>query len=626
MISRQTLRKSLKWFGVLLLLAAIAAGGYAYWLWNHCDEYLLSLLVQKQQELVPDWDVKIGRAHFDWHRRVHVYDVKIKAKGQEHTILTLPEVVIAINRKLFETEQKIEIESVRVMNPLVEIHRNALGIWNWHALLTLPPSERSLPEFLIEQGTLKVRYDQLENRPPTEIALTDADVKLVPSGKRQFTLLGQAEFNDAGKVAIKGDWNVDARNWSVTGQLTDIQRGGDLLPIAAGISAEFRQAMAEFDADLERTRLALTPSEETRVALRPDARWPQEPPVRIPSTNPGSNGVPDFGLESAVDVKFTVAQTAPETEWDIRAAIQLNHGTLSHPVLPFPLRGLDGEVYWDNRQIEFRNLTAQNGTTRITLSGKLNRSEPHATGQLDVELTNLLLDPRLRGRLPQSLREQYDTVQPSGLADVTVSIHREIGTSWEPRNFLFTAKNCGLLVREFPYPVTDLTGTMKQIERDFSVELTGMAGGRKVDIKGEIKSPGPEAETWFAFEVRQFPLDDRFRQACEPDVQTLLENINLTGWADVYFSMYRPPGPGQSFQRTFSAQAGKLRSYAESLSLSGDEPFRHCDVPLRPAALEIPGASRPARNRDAVCGGRFPPGRRAGRFEHDYHHQRRGFG
>lgn len=553
MISGQTLRKSLKWFGLLLLLSALGAGGYAYWLWNHCDEYLLSLLVQKQQELVPDWDVKIGRAHFDWHRRVRIYDVKIKAKGQENTILTLPEVVIAINRKLFETDQKIEIESVRVINPLVELHRDAQGTWDWHALLTLQSSERSLPEWFIEQGTLQVQYDQTDNRPPTKITLSDADLKLIPSGKRQFTLLGQADFNEAGKVAIKGDWNVDAKSWTVTGQLADIQRGGELLPIAAGVSPEFREAMAEFNADLERTRIALTPPEETRVALRPNSRLPIESSVEPPPFYSGSHALPDFGLESAVDVKFTVSQTAPETEWDIRAAVELKQGTISHAVLPFPLRGVDGEVYWDDKQIEFRNLVAQNGTTRVALSGKLDRTTPHVTGQLDLEVTNLLLDPRLRGRLPASLREQYDTVQPSGLADVSLSFHREPGTDWEPRDFFLTAKNCGFLVREFAYPVSDITGTMKQTGDDYKVDLTGVAGGRKVDIKGEIKSPGPEAETWFAVKVPQFPLDDRFRQACDPEMRAVLDDINIAGWADVHFQMYRPQGLDQPFQTLLKA-------------------------------------------------------------------------
>jgi hypothetical protein len=408
MISRDTLRKSLKWFAAILLLVGVLAGGYGYWLWIHCDEYLLKLLVQKQQELAPDWDVEIGRAHFDWHRRVHVYDVKLKAKGQEHTIATLPEVVIAIDRELFQSQQKIEIESVRLLNPLVEIRRDLQGVWNWQALLTLASSDRSLPEWFFEQGTLKVHYEQPGNQPATQITLTDGDLKMVPSGKREFTFLGKADFNEAGEIAIKGDWNVDARKWSVNGQLSDIQRSGELLQLAAGTSQEFRQKLAEFGAELERTRVALSPVEETRVATLPGDSLPL--PQSFEQTPPASLNVPDFGLESTLDLRFHIAQTAPQTEWEFRTIIDLKQGTLSHPVLPFPLRGLAGEVYWDNRQIAFKNLTAQNGTTRISLKGNLQRNDPRATGHLEVEVTNLLFDRRLRGRLPVSFREHYDSL------------------------------------------------------------------------------------------------------------------------------------------------------------------------------------------------------------------------
>ena len=546
MISRQTLRKTLKWLGGILLLAGIAAGGYGYWLWNHCDEYLLKLLIQKQHELAPEWDVEIGRAHFDWHRRVHVYDVKLKAKGQDHTVATLPEVVIVIDRDRFENEQKIEIESVRIINPLVDLRRDTKGAWNWHELLTLKPSDRALPEWFIEQGTLTVRYEQPGSLPPTKIRLTDADGKLIPSGKRQFTFLGKADFNEAGKLAVKGDWNVDARRWSVTGQLSDIQRTRELLQLAAGTSEAFRQNIAQFEADLERTRAGLTSDEEFRVA---DSTG-QELPASLPPRSSGEAGafrVPDFGLESPLDLKFHVAQTAPGVEWDFRTVIQLKQGTLSHPVLPFPLRGLAGEVYWDNQQIEFRNLLAQNGTTRIALRGRLERNNPRATGHLEVELTNLLLDQRLRSRLPAALRKQYDIVQPSGPADVKLTLYRDAGSSWQPRNFVLTANGCGTLIQAFPYPVTDITGQVKQQGRDLVFDLVGQAGGRRVDIRGQIRDPGPAAETWLEVEVPQFPLDDRFRQACSPDMRTLLDSTNLTGWADVHYSLYRPGGFRQKF-------------------------------------------------------------------------------
>ncbi|MCA9069623.1 MAG: hypothetical protein KDA84_11900 [Planctomycetaceae bacterium] len=562
MLSRHTIRKTLKWVIAILLLAGAGAGGYGYWLWHHCDEYLLEILVRKQQELTPDWDVHIGRAHFDWYRRVHVYDVTIKAKGQKSPIVTLPEIVFAIDREKFQKEKQIEVESIHAINPLLEIRRDVQGNWDWKQLLTLKPSERSLPEWTIEQGTFRIRYDQPENSPPTEITLAHADLKLIPSGKRLFTFLGKADFNDAGTISVKGDWNVDAQTWTMNGQLSDIQHSGKLLQLAAGTSSTFRQKMAELDADLQRVRVALSTPEETRVAMRPDAAFPISRPAKKSPTNPLQ--LPDFGFESTVDLKFFVAQSAPRTEWQFRTVIDLKQGTLTHPVLPFPLRGLVGEVYWDNRQMEFRNVSAQNGITRLSLNGKLERGKTHASGRMNVELSNLLFDRRLRSRLPASLREQYDKLQPSGPADVHLTLHREAEGRWKPMDFALTAKGCGTIHQVFPYPVSDIVGTIKQRGSDLVVDLIGQAGGRKVEIRGEMKQPGPTAETWFNVRVQQFPLDDRFRQACVPEVRDVLKQMNLNGWADVFLSLYRPPGLGHPFQTKIDARLSNCEILLEA--------------------------------------------------------------
>ncbi len=94
--------------------------------------------------------------------------------------------------------------------------------------------------------------------------------------------------------------------------------------------------------------------------------------------------------------------------------------------------------------------------------------------------------------------------------------------------------------------------------------MIGQAGGRKVNIRGEIKNPGPAAEVRYEVEVQQFPLDNRFRQACDPHVQTILSKINLTGWADVYFSFYRPPGLRQEFITTLGTRLSNCELMLEA--------------------------------------------------------------
>ena len=50
---REMLWKSLKWFGGILLAAGIGGGGYGYWMWTHCDEFLLKILHPKANRTRP---------------------------------------------------------------------------------------------------------------------------------------------------------------------------------------------------------------------------------------------------------------------------------------------------------------------------------------------------------------------------------------------------------------------------------------------------------------------------------------------------------------------------------------------------------------------------------------------
>ena len=155
-----------------------------------------------------------------------------------------------------------------------------------------------------------------------------ADLKLIPSGKRQFRVLAQADFNESANLSIEGDWFVDARRWSMKGQLKGIQKSGELLEVAAGTSPVLRQKLVEFNADLERTRIALTDPGDTPT----EALDQFQPSPRIPNESHSPiRDLPDFGFESNLDLNFQVTQTAPGKEWQFQFLMDLEQGTITHP-------------------------------------------------------------------------------------------------------------------------------------------------------------------------------------------------------------------------------------------------------------------------------------------------------
>ncbi|HUG92244.1 MAG TPA: hypothetical protein VML55_15490 [Planctomycetaceae bacterium] len=542
---------------MLLLIAAAVAGGFGYWMWTQADEKLRQAIVARQQELAPEWDVEIPRAHFDWNRRVHIYDVTIKAKGQAAPVLRLPEIIVTIDRERFRQSQEVVVQKIRLINPEVHLTRDSDGRWNWQDLLTLPPSDRPVPEWEVEQGRVVVQLEHADARPASVIATEPCNLRLVPEAKRQYAIIGDGQINAAGQLAVRGRWHVDERRWNIEGEMHGVSTSGELLRLAAGASAELRDKLRRINAALDRY-VAATQESTSRLpggTDRPTDGVSGASPARqagaaIDGPWHADDVVPDFGLRSTLDMSFRVAQTDPESEPDFRMAVQLRDGRIDHAALPFPVRDLAAAVDWDNRQIVLRRLTAKNGVTQLSISGRFERQAASVTpGQIDVRVSKLVLDERLRSRLPPLLGRQFDFLQPSGHADAEVTCVYDGAGQWTYRGLNLTALGCASTNQRFPYPVTGVVGTVRQEpDGDFIVQLEGRAGRRPVVVTGVIRQPGPAAEARFDVRVSKLAMDDRFREACPATVRKSLAVLRAEGWLDAAVRLHRPPGLDQPFR------------------------------------------------------------------------------
>ena len=95
----KTLRKTLKWVFILLLIGAAAGGGYAYFIWTASDEILRQALLTRIHEVAPEWDVSIARARFDYQGRIHVYDLSLKGADGHSPLLDIAQAVLTVDRE-----------------------------------------------------------------------------------------------------------------------------------------------------------------------------------------------------------------------------------------------------------------------------------------------------------------------------------------------------------------------------------------------------------------------------------------------------------------------------------------------------------------------------------------------
>ena len=523
-----TVRKTIKWFFTIVLVAGLAGAGYAYWILSQSDELLQSRLRSEVKKIVPDWDIEFGNVRFDWlsRRHLHIYDVVVRVDREHAPIASLGEIIVTVDRELLTRRQQIAVHGVRLRKPRIELSRTASGRWNWQDLPPLPPmQDRRLPEVRIEQAMVRLVLEQKDNLPATTATMTEIDAQLVPSAKRQFDFRASTTVDPVGKLDVEGSWNIDAKTWSVLGKAPDLKFGDALLDLAAGASPKVGAKLAGIRQSL--------------------ARWPSTGTGFVTSR---AATAADLRIEAAVKLDFKISRRDGNSIPNFRIVATASRGTFSHPALPFPLRELAGQFLFDNRQFVVQNVGATNGVTRLTLNGSLSHNRPAPSGTFEVGVTDLVLDERLRSRLPHQLRKIYDPLHVEGKVDAHGTLNYLGGRQWRPENFVLTTKDCALRHSKFPYPVTGLAGTLSQRGSDLELKFDARAGHRPVEISGYVRRPGPAAETQIDIAVDQLPIDDTLVLSCPPPIQLTLNALKLKGTGDARCRLYRPPGIGQKIQ------------------------------------------------------------------------------
>jgi hypothetical protein len=543
-----SVRNTMKWLLLIVALLAAGGGGYGYWRWSNANRLLLQTLREELADAAPGWKIEVESARFDWHRRIHVFNLTLKSNDGRETLLRVPEAVLVVDREKLADSLIVDVQRIQLIGPELHLVRNARGRWNWRDLPPLNSSatKRSLPEIDIENATVRVLLQQTGGLPDTAIHLRDGSLKLVPESRRQFVLQGSTAVRDAGKLAFSGRWDLDSRAWSLDGQMQNVSASGELLALAVGASPELRSHVAR----LQKTLRDVTPSDE-----RP----------KIPA---GSRTVPNFGASATVDVSFQIAKRKADNELQFDLRTKVRQGRFRNPVLPAELHELAADIHWNNSLFEVRNVSAQSGSLRLAGEAVVRRVGDKTPIRIRFKVANLPLNDSLEKRLPADWRPFYRKVTPQGLIDVSGTLEYDGRGGWSHHGCVLTTRDCSFAHTHFPYRFTRVNGTVTQHGDELTLNFTGLAGRQPATLTGWVKKPGPDAASSYVLKITDFPLDEALLAACKPNVRKTLKSLGADGQADVVFTSDDAGGMG-------SAPRLRLDARLKNCSLEYDRfPYR----------------------------------------------------
>ena len=513
------IRKTCKWCIIILFLLIASGAGYGYYFWRDSNRLLLEKVRLALSEVAPKWKIDIESARYDWYRRIHLYGVTLRDPIGEKNMVSVPEIVLTVDREKLTNDQKVLIQHVHVKNPTIHLTRDANDQWNWKALPPLPIHETVFgpPDWSIENGSVTVELSFPGNYSQQSFELQNTKLQVVPTGRGQYSIQGEIVSAGIGSIQVTGKWNLGTGGWSIDGNLHNQTSIENIVDFTAKVSPKLRTLLD-----------VISPKEVQQDADRGFLK--QRPPNQ--------------GAQGAVKIGFKIAQQKKGAHLEYLILTKIERAQMAHPALPFPLYDIEGQIVWNHQRVVIQNLKAGNADTKITLNGQIDKD---GAGRIDLDLQNLVVNSKLRRHLPQSWLRSFDSVRPDARLNIAGAFSLEKGQKWKPSNFVINVNSGSMLPQKFSYPVQNLKGTIVQKGNRWDLDVRGTASAQPVSLIGRMIDLGPRVDAYFDIVCPSLPIDQTFLKACQPELRRSLEKLSLRGSSKVRLQLYRPAGLNRQF-------------------------------------------------------------------------------
>ncbi len=246
----------------------------------------------------------------------------------------------------------------------------------------------------------------------------------------------------------------------------------------------------------------------------------------------------DGSAEEGHKLRYRIAGEVIKGRWDWNNASE-------------PLTNIQVKYDVSEKEANIQSFSAQMGTGKIQMSYRQTTYEENAPKELKFRLENMPLSDRIVTQFPQffqSVVDVWKSVQPSGL--ITADAHLIFdGRTWTP-NVKLLCQNGALLYEKFPYPLSNLNGTIELNNQTLKVnlsdcvnialggefaippELFALSGGKNgtSNVKAEVLK---KIAGYFQVRARNIAITDKVVNACPVKAQELIHQFDPRGAVNV---------------------------------------------------------------------------------------------
>ena len=535
------MRAILKWMIVLLLLTAVAGGSGVYWCYLRSDEMLRTEVLKQFEQIAPDMKIELERANFDFTGRIRLVGLSMQLRDEREPAFYVPEAIITLEDQQLTDFENVSIRRLRLVHPQLHMVRRLDGSWNWQGSRWQFAGGQAVPEIDIEHGTIVVDL-QRSGKPARKLKLADVSVSALPASARKLTAVVSTRIDPAGPLTATVEADLDGPPLNVELKWQRLPVDDELLELIGEFSPAVNDKLQTARTALAKLAATQAASSSIHPATRNAGGNASTSPISLRSQFAMDARPSPLGLKVNCNLHARLSWNGPETPLQYQVLTELEGGQFSNVVLPFSLQEISGSIFVDPKQVIVRHVKAENGSTQLTLDGRL---VPGDSPKLELHLRNVQLDEALIARLPESLRKVIYSYSLSGVCDMDLNtVAHETGVTW---NADVRLARGSLRYEKFPYPIRDVTGTIRLRGSRIEIEGHGKASGIPVSVTGWVVNPGPANECEIIVRTLGAPINTVLLDSCPENVRKALLELNLQGTHDVRFRVAKPTGPGQKY-------------------------------------------------------------------------------
>lgn len=239
-----------------------------------------------------------------------------------------------------------------------------------------------------------------------------------------------------------------------------------------------------------------------------------------------------------IDLTATVAFDGTTWKPDLTAHC-LNVSFLPYVKFPYRLERGAGKLTLKNDLLTV-DLTAYSGPDEVRIHGAIQHPGPDFTGEIKAEAPLVRLDDKLFAALQEPSRGVIRSLNPAGTFNCFVHLWRGTAKEELHKYIGMRLNHCSLRYEKFPYPLTNITGTIEMHDGDWTFkELEGVNDTGRVKCQGRFGPLAKGSELLLNFTATDLPLEEELRESLNPRARGLWNMLRPRGVVDVTSSEVR---------------------------------------------------------------------------------------